>query len=350
MEQILKKLTELQAKLASSSGFEYELIDEACGILHIYNQQFFNNSYYTEILSGLDFENTYVTSLQKLKGLIATMIENLDIEKSNNIRPKYEKLVEELEKDKKEIEELVKEIREEQDFIRTEKNRIKNERDFVLAQSEEAKKLNEELNLEREKLLHESAKFDEFTKKLEVNSKSYDFETLASINKRAANTWAVITGILIIALIAIIYKSLSQTGMYSNIINSVNNGLQESSVDLLNNLTKDNYTLILYFTFIKYSLANLLLVSLMIYAVVFSVKNYNAQMHNHVINAHKSNALGSTASILNTARSEDGNDKVLVQATQAIFAHQNTGYNGQESEPTSPNLITNVIDSVSKKI
>ena len=65
---------------------------------------------------------------------------------------------------------------------------------------------------------------------------------------------------------------------------------------------------------------------------------------------HKGNALRSTLSLLNTAKSDDGNDKLLVQATQAIFSHQQTGYSGKESEPTSPNLITNVIDSASKKI
>lgn len=73
-------------------------------------------------------------------------------------------------------------------------------------------------------------------------------------------------------------------------------------------------------------------------------------MHNQIINTHKANSIKSILSLLDTAKSEDGNDKLLIQATQAIFAHQQTGYSGKDSEPPNPNLITNVIDSASKKI
>jgi len=58
-------------------------------------------------------------------------------------------------------------------------------------------------------------------------------------------------------------------------------------------------------------------------------------MHNQVVNTHKSNAFKSTLSLLNTARSDDGNDKLLIQATQAIFAHQQSGYSEKESESRS---------------
>lgn len=52
---------------------------------------------------------------------------------------------------------------------------------------------------------------------------------------------------------------------------------------------------------------------------------------------------------MSVARTEEGNDKLLVQATNAIFEHQNTGYDKNTTE-TSPNLINNVIETVSKKI
>jgi hypothetical protein len=53
--------------------------------------------------------------------------------------------------------------------------------------------------------------------------------------------------------------------------------------------------------------------SMLIYAIVFCVKNYNAQMHNNIINTHKSNAFKSTLSLLNTARSDEGNDEECKQ-------------------------------------
>jgi hypothetical protein len=106
----------------------------------------------------------------------------------------------------------------------------------------------------------------------------------------------------------------------------------------------------IYFTFLKYIFTKVLLYSMIIYAIVFCTKNYNAQMHNSIINAHKSNAYKSTLSLLDTARSDEGNDKLLIQATQAIFSHQQTGYSSSESEQTSPNIISNIIETVSKKI
>ncbi len=105
----------------------------------------------------------------------------------------------------------------------------------------------------------------------------------------------------------------------------------------------------IYISYYKFLITKLLLYSIFVYAIVFCIKNYNAQMHNNIINLHKANAFKSILSLLNTAKSDDGNDKLLVQATQAIFSHQQTGYNGKENESTSPNLITNVIDAVSKK-
>lgn len=90
----------------------------------------------------------------------------------------------------------------------------------------------------------------------------------------------------------------------------------------------------------------LLMFSVVIYLITFFVKNYNAQMHNYIVNSHKANALRSTVDLIGTAKQDDGNDKIVLQATQAIFTPQKSGYQGAENEPTSPNLITNVFDAV----
>ncbi len=73
-------------------------------------------------------------------------------------------------------------------------------------------------------------------------------------------------------------------------------------------------------------------------------------MHNYVVNTHKANSLSSTLSILNIAKSENGNDQLLVQATQAIFSHQNSGFNNHDIDVSTPSFVTNMIDSVSRKI
>lgn len=160
----------------------------------------------------------------------------------------------------------------------------------------------------------------------------------------------MIAGILIVSILIILNNSLSETNTFSNIANSINKNfiIQKSNLNKVK--ASSDVSSIIYFTFFKYCLTKLMVYTILIYAIILSVKNYNAQMHNHIINIHKSNALKSTLNLLNTARSDDGNDKLLIQATQAIFTHQNTGYNGNDSEPPSPNLITNVIDAASKKL
>ncbi len=155
-----------------------------------------------------------------------------------------------------------------------------------------------------------------------------------------------ISGGLTLILIYVLCDSLKFTDSFIEIANKIKKNLGGS-------LPTNNNEIILntiYFSFFKVIFTKILLYSMQIYAIIFCVKNYNAQMHNNIINTHKSNALKSTLSLLNTARSDEGNDKLLVQATQAIFSHQQTGYSSKESEQASPNLVTNVIDSASKKI
>ncbi|MFD2514995.1 hypothetical protein ACFSRY_14045 [Pontibacter locisalis] len=376
------KLIELQARLEHANGYDYELTEEVTGRLHLYNQQHFQNSNYDDTLSSLDFENDYVKSTRKLRGLITTMLEEIELNGKNSdehirdINIKIKKLEEErndFDKKKAQIEQELKRAQ-------LAKLEVDQERTELLIQNEEVKQLQEDLRKEREKLINENNKFDEFKKKLEVSDKTIDFQTLAKQNRHIAIGWAVLAGILIISLLAILKNSISQQDSFSNIANSVYGGfnaldtLSTSTFDTLSTSSRSSDTLIvnnfksngssvitkatlqqtykttLYFSFIKYIATTLLIYSLWIYGIVVSIKNYNAQMHNHVINVHKSNSLRSTLSLLDTARSDDGNDKLLLQATQAIFAHQNTGYNGQDSEAASPNLITNVVDSVSKKI
>lgn len=73
-------------------------------------------------------------------------------------------------------------------------------------------------------------------------------------------------------------------------------------------------------------------------------------MHNYIINRHKANSFKSALSLLDTAKSEEGNDKLLIQATQAIFSHQDTGYGKTDFDENNVNIITSLTENISKKI
>ncbi len=222
------------------------------------------------------------------------------------------------------------------DELEVERNNLREE------EVKEVQKLKEDIAKERDFLLFEADKFNEFKKKLEIADKHLDFQTQEKKNRIGAVGWAIAGGVLIIGLIIYLCQSINSLDAFSEMANGVHKKIFAGNLEILSRA--------IYFTYFKYIFTKLLFFSLLIYAIVFCVKNYNAQMHNHVINSHKANALKSTISLLNTARSDEGNDKLLLQATQAIFSHQQSGYNGKESEPNSPNLITNVVEAIEKKV
>lgn len=333
MNDIIKKLEEiiiqLENSVSTSGSMKIEVLIDTKNKLSLYIQKFFNSkAEYTKTLSAIDSKptngNGFHTSVSEFKSLASTLIQDLQLSKNDFT------LITEKEKN-----ELINNVRKE---IENEKKKIDNE-------ANEIRKLRLELQNERENLINEEKKFDEFKTKLEIADKQLDFQFEAENNKKAALIWAVITGILIIILLIILFCSLDSNDCLSDIAINIKKQMLEKGKKI------DSLTInTIYFSYYKFLITKIFLYSMFIYAIVFCVKNYNAQMHNKIINMNKGNALKSTLSLLNTAKSDDGNDKLLMQATQAIFSHQQTGYSGKESEPTSPNLITNVIDSVSKKL
>lgn len=333
MKEIIKKIeeviTQLENSVSSNNNMKIEVLIDSKNKLGLYIQKFFNSkAEYIKTLSNINSKpttaNDFRTSVSEFKSLASILIQDLELSKNDL------SLITENERT-----ELLNNARKE----------IENEKKKIDIEANEIRKLRIELQNERENLINEEKKFDEFKTKLEIADKQLDFQFEAETNRKAARMWAIITGLLIVFLILILFCSLDSNTCLSDIAIKIKKQM------IGNGKTNDSLTInTIYFTYYKFLITKIFLYSMLIYAIVFSVKNYNAQMHNKIINMHKGNALRSTLSLLNTAKSDDGNDKLLVQATQAIFSHQQTGYSGKESEPTSPNLITNVIDSASKKI
>jgi len=88
-----------------------------------------------------------------------------------------------------------------------------------------------------------------------------------------------------------------------------------------------------------------ILISLNIYLISFCVKNYNASMHNKVINETRQNTFNVALHFYNTTVGE-GKEDVLRRASESLFSHRNTGYNGKHSEPSTPSFVQNIIDKV----
>lgn len=330
MNDIIEKLNEHLKRLDKVKEWDTETLIDVRNKVKLYITRYFNNNpEYIELINDVsitpeeDWE--YNEQIIKLKSIITTIIE--DIHLNNN---DLSILTEE------ERHKILTQARIEAEI----------EMERIQLQAKEIQRMREELQNDRDRLLKEEEKFNFFKAKLEVADKEFDFQQQARKNKNTAYFWAFLAFVLSGILVYILCDSLTISDTFIKIADNVKKGLV-GSIPTNNN---DIISKTIYVSFSKYIFTRLLLYSLIIYAMIFCVKNYNAQMHNNIINTHKSNAFRSTLSLLNTARSDEGNDKLLIQATQAIFSHQFTGYSGKDSEPPSPNLVTNIVDSVAKKI
>lgn len=104
----------------------------------------------------------------------------------------------------------------------------------------------------------------------------------------------------------------------------------------------------LYIAFVKQVAANFLIVTILIYMLTVAVKNYRANMHNSVVCRHKAAAIESSKKLVNNTTGSEIEHFILASAANAIFAHQNTGYNGKDdsSEIGNISVLTKLLDSV----
>lgn len=381
MEKITDLLANLQKRLEKSTTLiDNSVLTDIANKIKLYlNKYFKNNSgQYIDLLNQVNLKPSYNSdkeeSISALKSIITTMLEDIELSKSdfsivseeeknvilNELRQQSENERKQLEIEVAQIRRLNEEMKVKQEEISRQEKELFEERkkqDIVIHNAEkkiaeerlrfleQEKKANEERKIQQQLLIEQEEKFNSFKAKLEIADKNFDFQSNALTNKNTAITWAIIAFIFTIVLIILLCINITDSSSLIAITNAIKGGIK------IDNTNKsDIVTYAIYIGYIKYLVSRFLIYSMIIYAIIFSVKNYNAQMHNHIVNTHKSNAFKSTLSLLNTARSDDGNDKLLIQATQAIFSHQQSGYSGKDSEPNNPNLITNVVETISKKI
>jgi len=162
------------------------------------------------------------------------------------------------------------------------------------------------------------------------------FDTLSKNNLIQAIVWGVFSAACIVILICFINK---------NVINA--------DYTKLLTLIKDNYKLgynhelsrnALLFTIIKSSTGNFILLTIGIYILVFSIKNFKACMHNYIIYSHKASALNS-ATTLSGAVKDESKDALILQAADVIFSHQHTGFTGKDADQAAPSVIGSVIEA-----
>lgn len=98
---------------------------------------------------------------------------------------------------------------------------------------------------------------------------------------------------------------------------------------------------------IQLGLAKALIFTVLISAVIWAGRNYRSHRHNHVVNQHRANALG-TFQVFAKAAGDDAATKnaVLLQATLAIFSPQPSGYVSHDTDQVGSSQALEVIRGI----
>lgn len=179
-----------------------------------------------------------------------------------------------------------------------------------------------------DKLNKAQAKFDESLNKIEFISKTHDYLKESQLNIERSKWWlrsSVVAFVVFLGLL--IYFLLGDKSPYHIIDNA------SKSV-----ATKP-YTV---FFLTSYYITKAILLSVILFAFSWLLKNYRAERHNYVVNKHKAMSL---LSIIGVVSREDlkefDKSGVFLQALEVVFSHQNTGFS--KDDAVAPNIINTLL-------
>jgi len=304
MKDLLEQLSELKSILESADEGDESQLASVKDKLNLYARKYSKTDVYIKSLGEIKIHNLvedweFHQSKDKLKSMVNTMIEDIEI-----------------------------------DGILGNTN---TEIDNVLAN---AKQKEEEIDKITKRLLREEEKVDELKKKVELTDKRINFQIVAESNIKRSWFWLGCSSLVFALILITMYFWFNIQSEFINISKLAIQEIGSNDMEIIK--------ITVMFEFIRTLFLRVLMTSLSIYILIFCLRNYSVQLHNYTINTHKANSLQSALSLLNTANTSEGKDKLLLQATEAIFTHQNTGYS-KENIPT-PNLITSVIENINPKI
>ncbi len=100
---------------------------------------------------------------------------------------------------------------------------------------------------------------------------------------------------------------------------------------------------------IEHLIGRFVILSLLLYAISFTGRNYNSMRHNLIVNEHRANSMRTFQAFVEAA-GEDAETKnaVLIQATQSIFSAQASGYSHKESNPEPQPKIIEILSSLGR--
>jgi hypothetical protein len=204
---------------------------------------------------------------------------------------------------------------------------LSNYKDELDAQKEKLNTKVEELNT-----LLDNEKRELSNKKL-LRSETMSFENSEIKSNINAVKWLIASIILSLVLIFVVcFRSTNVSGLI---------GIRK---DLCCLAIQDKT--MLYIAYGKYISSYVLIYSILIYALKVSIKNYNANRHNEIVNRNKKLTLFVALDLSH----EGSNPELLDIAAKELFSQHSTGYNNTTEEKSTSNFVNNIVESVSKNV
>lgn len=94
---------------------------------------------------------------------------------------------------------------------------------------------------------------------------------------------------------------------------------------------------------IQLGLAKVIAFSILYFGLILASRNYRAVRHNHVVNKHRVNALGTFEAFVQSTKHEPTQNAVLIRSTETIFSPSSTGYLGKEEERSGNTSILEIV-------
>lgn len=96
------------------------------------------------------------------------------------------------------------------------------------------------------------------------------------------------------------------------------------------------------------ALSKFALFALLYTSTIWAGRMYKSHSHNYVINTHRRNALSTFGTFADATNDDATKNAVLIQATQSIFAHQQSGYINNDSSSDAPPQILEIVRNMTQ--
>ena len=189
----------------------------------------------------------------------------------------------------------------------------------------------------RDKIFAFDKRLSDVYSKGEISQQEKRFMQTADFNNKQSYIWIAIIALLSIILTIICYYFISACWIDFSCVTS--DGLKDIS----------QQRSVLIYELARKSFLRILILSIIIFLIKFSVKNYNALKHNFVINRHKENSLDAALNLMYNLPEGVGRDAIINMAAKEIFTQHQTGFLGKDHEKIDISLLEQLLSLANKK-